>query len=78
MTAAIRVNLEMTYLMAGVEDPILEKTEQPIDYFTGSWIITVSKRLKAIKAMVWIEKIWRPKKQHAKDHGIIEMLAKIH
>ena len=32
MAAAIRVNLEMTHLMSGVEAPILEKTDQSINY----------------------------------------------
>ena len=52
MAAAIRVNLEMTHLMSGVEAPILEQTDQPIDYLPESWVLTIQKRLKALKAKV--------------------------
>ena len=63
MAADIRVNLVMTQLMSGMEEPILEQTGQTIDYLPESWVLTIRQRLKALKAKVWIKKIWRPEKQ---------------
>ena len=54
MAAAIRVNLEMTHLMAGVEAPILEQKEHPINYLLELWVMTIRKRLKVLRAKVWI------------------------
>ena len=45
MAKELRVNIEMTHLMSGVETPIMEKTEKPIDYLEESWVLTVRKRL---------------------------------
>ena len=77
MAAAIRVKLEMTHLMSGVEAPILEQTDQSIDYLPESWVLTILKRLKALKAKVWIENIWRQEKQWVNDLSIMEALTKI-
>ena len=71
MATAIRVNLEMTHLMAGVEAPILEQIDQSIEYLPESWVLTIQKRLKEIKAKVWIENIWRPEKQRVHDYRIM-------
>ena len=40
----------------------MEKTEKPIDYLEKSWVLTLKDLLKALKAAVWIENIWRPEK----------------
>ena len=44
----------MTQLISGIE--------KPIDYLEKSWVLTVRETLKALKAAVWTEKIWRPEK----------------
>ena len=45
MAKELRVNIEMTQLMAGLKEPIMKKTEKPIDYLEESWVLTVRKRL---------------------------------
>ena len=77
MAVAFRVNLEMTHLMAGVEEPILEQTEHPINYLPESWVMTIWRRLKLLRSKLWIENIWRPKKQRVNYHRIMAALSKI-
>ena len=37
----IRVSIEATQLMAGIEHPIMEHVETPVRYIEGTWILTL-------------------------------------
>ena len=72
MEKELRVNIEMTQLMAGVVTPIMEDPRTSIDYLEESWVLTVRKRLRMLDAKVWIKYIWSPTKQREGDIGIME------
>ena len=74
MANELRVNIEMTQLMSGIEKSIMEDTSKPIKYLEESWLLTVRKRLKVLDAKLWIEDIWRPTKQQEGDVGIMEVV----
>ena len=77
MAKELRVNIEMTQLMAGVETPIMEDPRTAIDYLEESWVLTVRKRLEMLDAKVWIEDIWSPAKQREGDIGIMKAVGGI-
>ena len=58
----LSVNIKMTQLMPGLEGPVMEKVELPVKYILDTWILTLRERMKDIKAEIWIEDIWHPKK----------------
>ena len=72
MANKLRVNIEMTQLMSGIETPIMEDPSKLIDYLEESWVLTVRKRLRVLDAKLWIEDIWRPTKQRGGGIEIME------
>ena len=57
----LRVNIEMTQSMSGLELPVIEKVEVPVKYIPDTWILMVRERMKDIKAEMWIEDTCYPK-----------------
>jgi hypothetical protein len=60
---------------SGFLTPVLEDTSIPIKYLGRGWIPNLREMMREIGAGVWIEKIWRPKKQRQFDTGIMETFA---
>ena len=74
----IRISIETTQLMSGIEQPIMENVETPVSYMDETWILTVRERLRRLNALIIIENIWYPKKQQMNDTSIMEKLMSIH
>ena len=58
----IRVSIEITQLMTGLEYPLMEHVKTPVKYVEGTWILIVRERLRQLKASIHIENIWFPRK----------------
>ena len=57
MSEDLRVNIEMTQLISGLERTVMEKVDVPVKYMSDTWMLTVRERMKEIKAEIWIEDI---------------------
>ena len=77
MAKYLRVNIEMTQLMSGLEKPILEDVGKPLLYMANTWTLKVRQILNKLRAMVWIEEIWHPEKQIQNDESIMKKIAAI-
>ena len=67
----------MTQLLSVIEEPKMEKTDKKIEYLENSWVLAARKRLKTLKAAVWIENIWISEKQMDDYIGIMDEMVMI-
>lgn len=66
------VALDSVQMCSGFIEPILESVEDPIEYLSPSYIISLRTRLHEMKAYVWIEKSWTPRLQRDGDRSIMQ------
>jgi hypothetical protein len=59
-------------LASGLGTQVLESTAMSIKYVGEGWLINLQDMLRNINAGVWIEKAWRPQKQHQHDQACID------
>ena len=48
----IRISIEATQLMSGIERPIMEDVETLVKYLEGTWLLTIRERLRCLKALI--------------------------
>ena len=71
----IIATLNACQLASGFETPLLEGTSIPITYLGTGWILNLRMMLDYYGMQVWVEDIWRFKKQRRGDRSIMKTFA---
>ena len=73
----MRISIEATQLMSGIERPIMENVGIMVKYMEGTWVFKVRERLRWLKASINVEHIWYQKKQLINGISIMEKVMSI-
>jgi hypothetical protein len=64
--------LNAVQLASGWESPLLMEVDEPLLYLGRGWIRHVRQMLADVKAKVWVERAWVPRKQRQGDVSLME------